>query len=86
MRAGCMEELALHPTVKPVQMIAVTIKDVSGRGDIVLQVFKQGGSEFACRLACNRPVRIPQSKDHQETVSVASDLTNSETTPSDNAT
>jgi len=41
-RAGRMEELALHPTVKPVQMIADAIKDVSARGDIVLDIF--GGS------------------------------------------
>ncbi|WP_256369143.1 DNA methyltransferase, partial [Ruegeria sp. HKCCA5014] len=34
-----LEELALHPTVKPVQMIADAIRDVSGRGDIVLDVF-----------------------------------------------
>ena len=27
-----MEELELHPTVKPVQMIADAIRDVSGRG------------------------------------------------------
>lgn len=40
--AGRMEELALHPTVKPVQMIADAIRDVSGRGDIVLDLF--GGS------------------------------------------
>lgn len=38
-RAGRMEELALHPTVKPVQMIADAIKDVSGRGEIVLDIF-----------------------------------------------
>ena len=36
---GRMEELALHPTVKPVQMIADAIRDVSGRGEIVLDVF-----------------------------------------------
>jgi DNA modification methylase len=44
MRAGRMEELALHPTVKPVQMIADAIRDVSGRGDIVLDVFGGSGS------------------------------------------
>ncbi len=44
MRAGRMEELALHPTVKPVQMIADAIRDVSGRGDIVLDVFSGSGS------------------------------------------
>jgi DNA modification methylase len=44
MRAGRMEELELHPTVKPVQMIADAIKDVSGRGDIVLDLFGGSGS------------------------------------------
>ncbi len=43
-RAGRMEELALHPTVKPVQMIADAIRDVSGRGDIVLDLFGGSGS------------------------------------------
>jgi len=44
MKSGRMEELALHPTVKPVQMIADAIKDVSGRGDIVLDLFGGSGS------------------------------------------
>jgi len=39
-----MEELTLHPTVKPVQMIADAIRDVSGRGDIVLDSFGGSGS------------------------------------------
>lgn len=39
-----MEELALHPTAKPVQMIADAIRDVSARGDIVLDVFGGSGS------------------------------------------
>ena len=43
-RAGRLEELALHPTVKPVQMIADAIKDVSGRGEIVLDLFGGSGS------------------------------------------
>ncbi|WP_299847842.1 DNA methyltransferase [uncultured Roseovarius sp.] len=42
--AGRMEELALHPTVKPVQMIADAIRDVSARGDIVLDIFGGSGS------------------------------------------
>lgn len=42
--AGRMEELALHPTVKPVQMIADAIRDVSARGDIVLDNFGGSGS------------------------------------------
>lgn len=44
MKAGRMDELAMHPTVKPVQMIADAIKDVSGRGDIVLDLFGGSGS------------------------------------------
>jgi DNA modification methylase len=44
MRAGRLDELALHPTVKPVQMIADAIKDVSARGDIVLDLFGGSGS------------------------------------------
>lgn len=44
MRAGRMEELSMHPTVKPVQMIADAIRDVSGRGDIVLDTFGGSGS------------------------------------------
>ncbi len=42
--AGRMEELALHPTVKPVQMIADAIRDVSARGEIVLDIFGGSGS------------------------------------------
>jgi DNA modification methylase len=44
LRKGRMEELNLHPTVKPVQMIADAIKDVSGRGGIVLDLFGGSGS------------------------------------------
>lgn len=44
LHTGRMEELALHPTVKPVQMIADAIKDVSRRGDIVLDPFGGSGS------------------------------------------
>lgn len=44
MRAGRMEELAMHPTVKPVQMIADAIRDVSGRGGVVLDTFGGSGS------------------------------------------
>jgi DNA modification methylase len=42
MRRGRLEELAMHPTVKPVALVADAIMDVSHRGDIVLDCF--GGS------------------------------------------
>jgi DNA modification methylase len=44
LKAGRMAELELHPTVKPVQMIADAIRDVSGRGEIVLDLFGGSGS------------------------------------------
>ena len=44
LKAGRMDELALHPTAKPVPMIADAIKDVSSRGGIVLDLFGGSGS------------------------------------------
>lgn len=44
MAVGRMDELALHPTVKPVAMIADAIRDVSERGTIVLDLFGGSGS------------------------------------------
>ena len=44
LKAGRMDELALHPTVKPVAMIADAIKDVSRRNGIVLDLFAGSGS------------------------------------------
>lgn len=41
-KADRHDELSLHPTVKPVPMVADAIKDVSPRGGIVLDPF--GGS------------------------------------------
>ena len=58
MRAGRMEELALHPTVKPVQMIADAIRDVSGRGDIVLDVFGGSGSTLIAAEKTGRRARL----------------------------
>ena len=41
-RAGRMDELQSHPTVKPVALVADAMRDCSRRGDIVLDLF--GGS------------------------------------------
>jgi DNA modification methylase len=49
-----MDELALHPTVKPVQMIADAIKDVSSRGGLVLDLFGGSGSTL---IAANKTGR-----------------------------
>jgi DNA modification methylase len=43
-RAGRMDELAVHPTVKPVAMVADALKDSTRRGDIVLDTFAGAGT------------------------------------------
>ncbi|MEO6298264.1 MAG: DNA methyltransferase [Paracoccaceae bacterium] len=60
MRKGRMEELALHPTVKPVQMIADAIKDVSGRGEIVLDSFGGSGSTLIAAEKTGRVARLSE--------------------------
>lgn len=43
-RAGRMADLAAHPTVKPVAMVADAMRDCSRRGDIVLDPFMGSGT------------------------------------------
>lgn len=47
--------LALHPTVKPVKMIADTILDCSARGEVILDPFLGSGTTL---LACERVGRL----------------------------
>jgi DNA modification methylase len=58
LRAGRMEELQLHPTVKPVAMVADAIKDVSPRGSIVLDPFGGSGSTLIAAHRTGRHARI----------------------------
>jgi DNA modification methylase len=80
-----LQELALHPTVKPVQMIADAIKDLSARGSIVLDLFGGSGSTliaahktrrraFLCEidpLYCDRIIRRWESYAKDQAVQVA---------------
>jgi DNA modification methylase len=43
-RAGRMDDLGLHPTVKPVALVADAMRDCSRRGDIVLDPFMGSGT------------------------------------------
>ena len=43
-RAGRLEELKCHPTVKPVALVADALKDCTRRGDIVLDTFSGSGT------------------------------------------
>jgi hypothetical protein len=58
LKAGRMDELALHPTVKPVAMIADAIKDVSRRGGIVLDLFGGSGSTLIAAHKTGRRARL----------------------------
>jgi DNA modification methylase len=43
-RAGRLDDLAVHPTVKPVALVADAMRDCSRRGDIVLDPFMGSGT------------------------------------------
>lgn len=58
LKAGRMNELAMHPTVKPVAMIADAIKDVSRRGGIVLDLFGGSGSTLIAAHKTGRRARL----------------------------
>lgn len=56
-RAGRGEDLADHPTVKPAQMIADAIRDVTKRGDVVLDPFAGSGTILIAAEMTGRKAR-----------------------------
>ena len=54
-KAGRMEELSVHPTVKPVAMIADAMRDCSKRGGIVVDAFVGSGTLF---IAAEKTKRV----------------------------
>jgi DNA modification methylase len=56
-RAGRLDELAMHPTVKPVAMLADAIRDVTKRGSIVLDPFAGSGSTLIAAEKTGRQAR-----------------------------
>jgi DNA modification methylase len=53
-----MEELAMHPTVKPVAMVADAIRDCSRRGEVVLDAFGGSGTTLIAAERCGRSGRL----------------------------
>ncbi len=53
-----MDQLAMHPTVKPVALIEEAIKDCSHRGEIVLDPFGGSGSTLMAAERCGRKARL----------------------------
>ena len=56
--ANRSEELAMHPTVKPVALIADAIRDCSRRGEIVLDGFGGSGSTLIAAEKTGRAARL----------------------------
>ena len=56
--ASRSEELAMHPTVKPVVLIADAIRDCSRRGEIVLDCFGGSGSTLIAAEKTGRTARV----------------------------
>lgn len=52
--AGRTDTLSMHPTVKPVALIADAIKDCSRRGEIVLDLFGGSGSTLIAAASTGR--------------------------------
>jgi DNA modification methylase len=57
MRPGRLEELAMHPTVKPVALVADAIKDCSRRGGLVLDPFCGSGTILIAAERTGRKAR-----------------------------
>ena len=52
------DELAMHPTVKPVALVADAIRDCSKRGDVVLDGFGGSGSTLIAAQKTGRSARL----------------------------
>jgi DNA modification methylase len=52
------EELAMHPTVKPVALVADAIRDCSRRGEVVLDIFGGSGTTLIAAETTGRCARL----------------------------
>lgn len=55
---GRSEALEMHPTVKPVRLVADALRDCSNRGDIVLDPFAGSGTTLIAAHTCGRVARL----------------------------
>lgn len=58
MKKNRLDELAMHPTVKPVAMVADALKDCSALGDIVLDPFGGSGTTLIAAHQTGRVARL----------------------------
>lgn len=53
-----LEELAMHPTVKPTALVADALRDCTKRGEIVLDGFGGSGTTLIAAETCGRRARV----------------------------
>lgn len=71
-RAGRMDELKMHPTVKPVAMIADAMRDCSRRGSIVLDAFAGSGTTIMAAEQIGRRAFCLEIDPHYADVAIRS--------------
>lgn len=57
-RKGRLDDLTMHPTVKPTALVMDAIKDCSRRGEIVIDLFGGAGTTLIAAEKCGRCARI----------------------------
>jgi DNA modification methylase len=57
-KRGRMDELAMHPTVKPVALVADAIRDCSRRGGLILDPFAGSGTTVIAAERTGRKARV----------------------------
>lgn len=68
--AGLRRELQLHPTPKPVALVADAIRDVTHRGDLVLDCFSGSGTTIIAAAKTGRRARVIELDPHYVDVAV----------------
>jgi DNA modification methylase len=53
-----IDELAMHPTVKPTALVADAIKDCSKRGEVMLDIFGGSGTTLIAAETCGRQAHL----------------------------
>jgi DNA modification methylase len=70
LKPGRLDELAMHPTVKPVALVADAIKDCSRRNGLVLDPFAGSGTVLIAAERTGRRARAMEIDPHYIDVAV----------------
>jgi DNA modification methylase len=70
LKPGRLDELAMHPTVKPVALVADAIKDCSRRNGLVLDPFDGSGTILIAAERTGRRARAMEIDPHYVDVAV----------------